>query len=62
MPTLNKFQDLVVWQLAKEMSVVTYRTFYTIDNRFSSTLINQIIRSVVSIPSNIAEGSEREGN
>jgi four helix bundle protein len=62
MATINKFQDLDVWKTSKEMAIHSYNTFREVEDYKARPLILQIIRSVVSIPSNIAEGFEREGN
>ena len=55
---MGKFQDLKVWQRAKELSVFLYRL--TGHGAFSKdySLKDQIRRAAVSIPSNIAEGDE----
>lgn len=54
------FRNLVVWQKAKDLSVMIYKT--TQDGAISRDfgLRDQIRRSSVSIPSNIAEGDERD--
>ena len=56
------YRDLVVWQ--KSMAVV--RSVYQLTKQFPKEelygLTNQIRRSAVSIPSNIAEGKSRYGN
>ena len=55
---MGKFQDLKVWQRAKELAVYIYTI--TNDGKFSKDfgLRDQIRRAAVSIPSNIAEGDE----
>jgi four helix bundle protein len=53
---IEKFEDLICWQKAKETSVVIYRLFK--DNRDFS-FKDQIQRASVSIQNNIAEGFER---
>ncbi len=54
------FQGLKVWQESKELAVHVYKI--TDDGRFKADfgLRDQIRRSSVSIPSNIAEGDERD--
>ncbi len=54
------FQGLKVWQKGKELAVYIYGV--TNSGRFKSDygLRDQIRRAAVSIPSNIAEGDERE--
>jgi four helix bundle protein len=56
------FRDLVIWQKAKDLSVLIYRETEsgTISRDFG--LRDQIRRSAVSIASNIAEGDERDTN
>lgn len=56
------FKDLIVWQRAMELVKKVYfltKTFPA-DERYALT--DQIRRAVVSIPSNIAEGSGRSSN
>jgi four helix bundle protein len=57
---MGDFQKLRVWQFAKELAVRTYKL--TSKPAFSKDfgLKDQIRRSSVSIPSNIAEGDELE--
>lgn len=62
MATIRRFQDLEVWKLSKEMAVITFKTSKYVNDINSRILITQMIRSVVSVPSNIAEGFEREGS
>lgn len=58
---IRSFRDLQVWQ--KGMNVVKDICSITKENSFCKDvgLRNQIRRSAVSIPSNIAEGFERKG-
>ena len=55
---MGKFQELKVWQRAKELAVFLYRTTGEGAFRKDWGLRDQIRRAVVSIPSNIAEGDE----
>jgi four helix bundle protein len=57
---MGNFQELRVWQLAKELAVSIYR--FTQNREFSKNFgfKDQIQRSAVSIPSNISEGDELE--
>lgn len=54
------FKELMVWQRAKQLAVKVY--LLTLDNALAKhyALADQIRRSSVSIPSNIAEGDERD--
>lgn len=53
---MKDFRNLVVWQKAHELTLTLYRSTndFPKDERFG--LLSQLRRSVVSIPSNIAEG------
>lgn len=51
-----KYEDLEVWQRSVDLSVVLYRFF---SNTRDFGFKEQITRSGLSIPSNIAEGAER---
>jgi four helix bundle protein len=57
---MGNFLKLRVWQLAKELAVRIYKLTQT--SLFSKDygLRDQIQRSAVSIPSNIAEGDDLE--
>lgn len=56
---INSYRDLIVWQ--KSMGLVT--SIYELTNAFPLLeqfgLTNQIRRSAISVPSNIAEGYGR---
>lgn len=60
MATIHKFQELEVWKSSKEMAIIAFKTFNRTNETFSKLLISQLIRSAISVPSNIAEGFERE--
>jgi len=62
MPTILKFEDIVAWQKALELSDLIYS--YSNNDKFSKDfgLKDQMRRASVSVVSNIAEGFEREGN
>jgi four helix bundle protein len=55
----KRFEDLPVWQKAKNLAVQIYRT--TQQGIFSRdySFVGQIRRSSISIPCNVAEGFER---
>ena len=62
MSTINTFEDIQAWQKARELNRVIYQI--SSGGSFSKDfgLRDQIRRASVSILSNIAEGSERNGN
>ncbi len=62
MATIEKFEDLKVWQKAREVNLKIYKLSNkgTFSKDFG--LRDQIRRASVSIVSNVAEGFERNGN
>ena len=62
MATINRFEDLEIWQearrLAKEIHLIAIETDLKSDFRFKE----QIKSSAGSVMDNIAEGFERDGN
>lgn len=62
MAKIEKFEDVIAWQLARKAT----RKVYSASSRdlFSRdfALVNQIRRASISVMSNIAEGFERSGN
>ncbi len=59
MSTIRSYRDLVVWQRAVNFSVKIYQTTRKFPREEVYGLTSQIRRSVISIPSNIAEGQGR---
>src|SRR3974390_2332590 len=55
----QSFRDLVVWQRAMQLTVAVYKLTQEFPREEQYGLTGQIRRSVVSIPSNIAEGQGR---
>lgn len=57
----RKFEDLVAWQKARELTMAVYRI--TASEAFGKDFVlrDQVRRSAVSIMSNLAEGFERGG-
>jgi len=53
---MGNFKELHVWQLAKDLAVRIYKLTQTSSFSKDFGLRDQIQRSAVSIPSNIAEG------
>ncbi len=54
---IEKFEDIIAWQKAKEMTILIYTTFR--DSK-DFGLKDQIQRAGVSVMNNIAEGFERK--
>ena len=62
MSKVERFEDLKIWQLARELCQMIHKL--TIKDQFSRDfkLVGQINGSSGSIMDNIAEGFERDGN
>jgi four helix bundle protein len=60
--TIKRFEELDVWILAKEFTVLVYTISNNGNFKNDFGLRDQIRRASVSIISNIAEGFERNGN
>lgn len=56
---IERFEDIIAWQKAKELTIQIYRIFSS-SNDYGFK--NQIQRASVSIMNNIAEGFERKSN
>lgn len=54
------FRDLIVWKKAKDIAVFIYQSTNTGGINKDYGLRDQIRKAAISIPSNIAEGDERE--
>ena len=54
-----RFQKLNVYILAKEIVIYTYKLTTTFPEYEKYSLVQQMNRAVISIPSNIAEGTSR---
>ena len=60
--TLHNFEKLIFWQKSIELSKDVYIVCADLPKDEKFFLISQIKRSVISIPSNIAEGAGRNNN
>ena len=58
----NGFRGLLVWQKSKALAVQVYRLTQEESIRRDFSLVDQLRRSAVSVPSNIAEGDERRSD
>ncbi|NLB63366.1 MAG: four helix bundle protein [Fibrobacter sp.] len=56
------FKDLFVWQKSMDLVVEVYQLAKMLPKKEQYSLCDQIKRSAVSIPSNIAEGQGRKTN
>jgi len=56
------YQDLIVWQKAMDMTVEIYKLVKKLPKDEIYSLSDQMRRAAVSIPSNIAEGQERNSS
>ena len=56
---IRKFEELVAWQRARELTVAVYQASRVRDFRRDFGLAAQVQRASVSIMANIAEGFER---
>ena len=59
---MGNFQNLQVWQLAKELAINIYRLTCSKEFPKDFGYKDQIQRAAVSIPSNISEGDELGSN
>ncbi|TSA49598.1 four helix bundle protein [archaeon] len=62
MATVERFEDLEVWQKARDVVNAVYQASSVGTFSRDYALRDQIGRAVVSIPSNIAEGFSRHSN
>ncbi len=56
---IERFEDIIAWQKAKELTLLIYRTF---QGSKDFAFRDQIQRAAVSVMNNIAEGYERKGD
>ena len=57
---IQSHRDLEVWQIAMDLAKAVYRSSRAMPKEELFGLTSQIRRAVVSIPTNIAEGSGRQ--
>lgn len=60
--SVRSFEELVIFQMARELSKKIYEITSTPPFKYDSRFVQQIHASVGSIMDNIAEGYERNGN
>lgn len=61
MSTLKSYRDLEVWKKSIELAETVYRTSAKFPPEEKFGMTSQVRRAVISVPANIAEGSERHG-
>lgn len=59
---MHRFKDLEVWKLSVDMVEEIYKITQNFPEDEKFGIINQIRRSAISIPSNIAEGAGKNTN
>jgi four helix bundle protein len=59
---MQRFTDLKVWQRSHALTLQIYRLTKELPTEEKYGLITQLRRAAVSVPTNIAEGSKREGS
>ena len=62
MSKITRFEDLLTWQKARDLTSVIFRLTKSDDFSKNFTLKDQLCRAAISVPANIAEGFERDGN
>ena len=58
----SSYHGLIVWQKAIELAVIIYNLTKKLPKEELYSLSDQIRRAAISIPSNIAEGQDRDTN
>lgn len=59
---MHNFRDLQVWKMSMEISKIIFQLTREFPSEEKYTLTSQMIRSAISVPSNIAEGCGRNSN
>jgi four helix bundle protein len=62
MSTIERFEDIEAWKLARKLTSLIYEVSAARDFSRDFALRDQIRRASISIVSNIAEGFERDGD
>lgn len=62
MSTIKRFEDLEIWQMARDIAKNIYEITKKKTIKYDFSLIDQLRRLSGSIMDNIAEGFERDGN
>ncbi|MGH9197494.1 MAG: four helix bundle protein, partial [Acidimicrobiia bacterium] len=56
---VRSHRDLIVWQKAMDLVDKTYDATERFPSKEEYRLVSQLVRSAISVPANIAEGSTR---
>ena len=56
------FKKLTVWQKARELTVATIRASDEMSGSTGSLVRGQLVRAIMSVPANIAEGSAKRSD
>jgi four helix bundle protein len=59
---MSDFKKLEVWQRARELTVATIRASDEMSGTTASIVRGQLVRSIMSVPANIAEGSAKRSD
>jgi len=59
---LERFEDLLVWQRAHQLTLVVYRMSARFPREEQFGLVPQMRRAAVSVPANIAEGFKKRSH
>jgi four helix bundle protein len=58
---MQRFTELKVWRRSHELTLEVYRVTAAFPSAERFGLVSQLRRAAASVPTNIAEGSKREG-
>ncbi len=61
MATINRFEDLEIWQLARALNKETYKIVLLLEQNKNFKLKEQLDAAAGSVMDNIAEGFDRQG-
>jgi four helix bundle protein len=61
MATVTRFEDLLIWQKSRTLCSSLINFLNSSGFKTYDPFYNQIVRAAISIPTNIAEGFERDG-
>jgi four helix bundle protein len=62
MSKVTRFEDLITWQKARELTHIIFALTKSDEFSRDYAFKDQVCRAVISVPANIAEGFERDGN